>query len=81
MEKCPKCRDYTLSYDARIHAAVCTKYTCGFVFQVQDVQDYYDNFVISEINWNNYCAKTPRYVRTLRGTLSPAAPIPALLKA
>ena len=47
MEKCPRCKDYTLSYDARIHAAVCTKHTCGLVSQVQDIQDYFNYFVIS----------------------------------
>lgn len=73
MEKCPKCSDYTLSYEPQERDAVCKSYTCDFSQKVTDVNQYHKSYVISELNWKNYCAKTPLFIRKLRGTLTPIA--------
>ena len=71
MEKCPDCKDYTLSYDSRRGFAVCNKYDCDYIKKVENSEDYFKKFVTSKFNWSNYCAKTPNFVRVLRGTLDP----------
>ena len=73
MEKCPKCEDYTLSYNPRRCVAVCNSHDCDYIQKVEDMEDYFNRYVISELNWDNYCAKTPLFVRKLRGTLTPVA--------
>jgi len=67
MEKCPKCNYYTLSYDPRLGTAICTRYSCDYSEVVSDSDDYYKKFVISQYNWDNFCASTPPFVRKLRG--------------
>lgn len=71
MEICPKCKSYTLSYDSRRCVAICNSYECDYIYRVKDIEDYFNQFVVSELNWNNYCAKTPSFIRKLRGTLEP----------
>ena len=71
MEKCPKCNCYTLSYDPRLRMAICTRHSCNYSKVVNDSEDYYNKFVISRDNWDNFCASTPLFVRKLRGTISP----------
>ena len=72
MERCPKCLDYTLSFDPMSSTAVCNSYHCDFEQNVQNQNQYFKRYVITELNWNNYCAQTPTFVRKLRGTLAPA---------
>jgi len=71
MEKCPKCNNYTLSYDPRSGKANCTRFNCNYSEIVDNSDDYYNKYVISKFNWDNYCAQTPLFVRELRGTLNP----------
>lgn len=71
MERCPKCNDYTLSYDPLRGAAVCTSHGCDYIKTVSDTDEYFKVYVTSKLNWDNYCASTPLFIRQLRGTLSP----------
>jgi len=71
MERCPKCKDYTLSYDPLRCGAVCTSYDCDYIEMVSDIDEYFKVYVISKLNWDNYCASTPFFIRELRGTLYP----------
>jgi hypothetical protein len=71
MEICPKCHDYTLSYDPSRRTAICCSCSCNFEESVNGLEDYFNTYVISELNWDNYCAKTPLFIRKLRGTLEP----------
>jgi len=71
MERCPKCLDYTLSFDPMNSTAVCNSYRCDFAQNVQNQNQYFKSYVITKLNWNNYCAQTPIFVRRLRGTLAP----------
>ena len=79
MEKCPKCLDYTLSYDPVLRTACCNSYDCNFIKGVDNVGAYFKNYVISELNWSNYCAKTSPSVRRWRNTLAPVT-ITGLMK-
>jgi hypothetical protein len=72
MEICPKCHDYTLSYDPSRKVALCYSHACDYEMSVTGLEEYFKNYVISELNWENYCAKTPIFVRKLRGTLEPS---------
>ncbi len=73
MERCPERRDYILSFDRRRRAAVCSnKHSCKFFEKATDQKDYFNRFVVSELNWENYCASTPAFVRKARGTLQPS---------
>lgn len=71
-EKCPRCESYSLSYDPVRGTARCYRMDCDFEEKVKDVDDYFDRFVIAKLNWDNYCASTPFFVRKIRGTLKPA---------
>lgn len=71
MERCPQCKDYSLCYDPKGSWAVCTSYGCGYVGEVVSADEYYHKYVISALNWDNYCACTPLFVRELRGTKGP----------
>lgn len=70
-EICPKCKSYTLSYDPIRKTARCYFLDCGFEEGVQDEDEYFNKFVISELNWTNYCVSTPTFVRKIRGHLQP----------
>ena len=71
MEKCPKSKDNYLSYDPHRKTACCVSHDCDFEEKVLDQEDYFRKFVISSLNWENYCARTPLFVRKIRGTLEP----------
>lgn len=71
MEKCPKCKKIYLEHDPRYKAARCYNPDCDFWERVRDYDEFFERFVISELNWSNYCAQTPKFVREIRGTLSP----------
>jgi len=71
MEICPKCRDYTLSYDPARRVAICYSKKCNYCQPINDYKDYFKSFIISKLNWENYCAKTPSSIRKLRGTMAP----------
>lgn len=70
-EICPHCKSYTLSYDPVRKTARCYSLECDFEKRVQDEDDYFNKFVISELNWTNYCASTPTFVRQIRGHFKP----------
>ncbi len=70
-EKCPRCESYTLSYDPARRTARCYRLDCDFEEKVNDVDEYFKKFVITKLNWTNYCASTPFFVRKIRGTLEP----------
>jgi hypothetical protein len=71
MEICPKCKDYSLSYDPRRKTARCYSLTCRFEEPVINSSDYFDRYVISPLNWENFCAQTPLFVREIRGIKEP----------
>jgi len=70
-EKCPSCQSYTLSYDPVRKTARCYRVDCDFEEKVTDGDEYFEKFVITKLNWTNYCASTPAFVRKIRGTLKP----------
>jgi hypothetical protein len=70
-EKCPKCKSYTLSHDKPRSTARCMRFNCDFEERVNDRNDYFDRFVLTELNWDGYCGSTPDYVREIRGHLAP----------
>ena len=70
-EKCPMCKSYTLSYDPIRETARCYLFDCAFEKKVKDKDEYYKDFVLTERNWDNYCASTPLFVRKIRGTTEP----------
>jgi len=70
-EICPTCIQYTLNHDARRETARCYNYTCGFELRVRNYEEYFNRFVISKLNWTNYCAQTPLFIRRIRNTLEP----------
>lgn len=71
MERCPRCNNYTLNYDPRLGTATCTRFDCRYSEVVVNSDEYFNKFVISSSNWDNYCSQTPLFVRKLRGTLNP----------
>jgi transcription initiation factor TFIIIB Brf1 subunit/transcription initiation factor TFIIB len=63
MEICPECSEYSLSLDLRNGLARCYNRDCCFKEEIIDYDDYFKRFVISELNWANYCAQTPASLR------------------
>lgn len=72
-EKCPLCLNLTLAYVARDNMAICHMVwpPCGFREPVADYHDYMKKFMLSKLNWDNYCMGTPRFVRLIRGHMRP----------
>lgn len=70
-EICPKCKSYTLSYNPVRRSAMCYRLDCDFEERVPDEDNYFNRFVITKLNWTNYCASTPTFVRKIRGHLKP----------
>jgi hypothetical protein len=70
MEKCPKCKDFTLSFDPKRSMAACSSFTCSYSKLVNNNNEYFKNFVVSKLNWDNYCAQTPVFVRQIRESLT-----------
>lgn len=71
MEKCPKCKQNTLDYDTRQKMAQCYNVNCDFFKYVADYDNYFRIYVISKLNWGNYCSQTPAFIREIRGTIKP----------
>jgi hypothetical protein len=70
MEKCPKCKDFTLSFDPKKSMAACNSFSCNYSKGVNNINGYFKSFVVSKLNWDNYCAQTPLFVRQIRESLS-----------
>lgn len=66
MEICPKCKKYTLTLVIKDRVARCYNYDCDFEEKIVDNNDYFNKFVISELNWENYCGQTPREFRVVK---------------
>ncbi len=68
MEICPECNQYALSLDLRNSLARCYNRECNFKTKIKGCDDYFEQFEISNLNWPNYCAKTPPSLRVTKPT-------------
>ena len=72
MEVCPNCERISLIHDRRRGVAKCYNPKCNYEREVRDRKDYFKRYVATPLNYENYCAQTPVFIRTVKEPLEPA---------